>query len=169
MPAASPSPSDANRAPRPSFARSSMIGLPSASSSFRTASRDVISAKRTAQLAEPQRRRGRNAHRQKRLETVPKCYRPNCGRTTSVTFIVRRSPYRNHWIRMIALHRSYDFRSLLPETFHGKVLTSVSGAGFASWLDLDALVRSRSPVEFRRWSERCEKAGRRAKVPVTCQ
>jgi hypothetical protein len=30
-----PPPSDAIRAPRPSFARSSMIGLPSASSSFR--------------------------------------------------------------------------------------------------------------------------------------
>jgi hypothetical protein len=39
-----PSPSDAIQAPRPSFARSSMIGLPSASSSFRVANRDVLSA-----------------------------------------------------------------------------------------------------------------------------
>jgi hypothetical protein len=39
-----PAPSDAIQAPRPSFARSSMIGLPSASSSFRVANRDVLSA-----------------------------------------------------------------------------------------------------------------------------
>ena len=41
-----PPPSDAIRAPRPSFARSSMIGLPSASSSFRVANPDVLSAAR---------------------------------------------------------------------------------------------------------------------------
>ena len=39
-----PAPSDAIRAPRPSFARSSMIGLPSASSSFPVANRNVLSA-----------------------------------------------------------------------------------------------------------------------------
>ena len=39
-----PAPSDAIRAPRPSFRRSSMPAVPSASSSFRVANRDVLSA-----------------------------------------------------------------------------------------------------------------------------
>ena len=39
-----PAPSDAIRAPRPSFRRSSMTAVPAASGSFRVANRDILSA-----------------------------------------------------------------------------------------------------------------------------
>ena len=99
-----PAPSDAIQAPRPSFRRSSMPAVPSASSSFRVASGDGLSApnrgthpaKTLRQLPadalqfQPSRQDDASTClKHPTLEHLPR-FRRTCRSFTSVTFTVRR-------------------------------------------------------------------------------